>query len=179
MSSVEPPPDPRPDRSFTAARTRGERLRRLRGRELVRAAQSLLYLPAAAFALDRWGLQKVQERLVRRAPAGSGPVPAGPASFDEARRLAWVVDGTARRGLWKANCLQRSLVLWWFLLRRGIGSEIRIGVRRRPGAAPGARELDFHAWVECQGLVLNDRADIREHFATFERAIAPHDAHWR
>lgn len=179
MSTLEPPPEPRPDRSFTSARTRVERLRRLHVREVLRGIQALVYLPAAAIALDRWGLQKVQQRLVRRAPAPASRIGADTLRLDEARRLAWVVDGTARRGLWKANCLQRSLVLWWFLLRRGISCEIRIGVRRRPGATTGPRELDFHAWVECQGVVLNDRADIREHFATFDRAIAPHDAHWR
>jgi hypothetical protein len=179
MSSTEHPPQPSPDSRFAAARTRTERLRRLTWRELLRALQALAYLPLAAIALDRWGLQRVQQRLARRAPTPPTPPRADPGALDEARRLAWVVDGTARRGPWKANCLQRSLVLWWFLLRRGISSEIRIGVRRRPGAPSGSRQLDFHAWVECGGLVLNDRADVREVFATFDRAIAPPDAHWR
>lgn len=67
------------------------------------------------------------------------------------------------------NCLARSLVLWWLLQRRGIDSEIRIGVRRsRQGAG-----MEFHAWVEHRGAVINDAADIREHFATFDRAIVP------
>jgi hypothetical protein len=180
VSSVEHPHEPWPDSPFAAARTRKERLRRLRGRELLRGVQALAYLPLAAIVLDRWGLQRAQQRLARQAPTRrSHHVRADTRILDEARRLAWVVDGTARRGPWKANCLQRSLVLWWFLLRRGIASEIRIGVRRRPGAPSGARELDFHAWVECQGLVLNDRSDVREVFATFDRAIAPPDAHWR
>jgi hypothetical protein len=179
VSSVEHPHEPWRDSPFAAARTRKERLRRLRGRELLRGVQALAYLPLAAIVLDRWGLQRAQQRLARRAPTRVAHVGADGRSLDEARRLAWVVDGTARRGPWKANCLQRSLVLWWFLLRRGIASEIRIGVRRRPGAPSGARELDFHAWVECQGLVLNDRSDVREVFATFDRAIAPPDAHWR
>ena len=179
MSSVEHPQQPLPDSTFAAARTRAERLRRLQGREVLRGIQSLVYLPLAAALLHRWGLQRVQQRLARRAPSRLSRSRTDARSFDEARRLAWVVDGTARRGPWKANCLQRSLVLWWFLLRRGVSSEIRIGVRRRPGAPSGSRQLDFHAWVECQGLVLNDRANVREVFATFDRAIAPADAHWR
>ena len=180
MSSVEHPREPWPDGSFAAARTRKERLRRLRLREVLRGIQALAYLPLAAVVLDRWGLQGAQQRLARRAPGSMAQhVRADPLSLDEARRLAWVVDGTARRGPWKANCLQRSLVLWWFLLRRGMSSEIRIGVRRRPDAPSGGRQLDFHAWVEYQGLVLNDRADVREVFATFDRAIVPPGAHWR
>jgi hypothetical protein len=179
VSSAEHPPQPGPDSPFAAARTRSERLRRLRVRELLRGVQAIFYLPLAAVVLDRYGLQRVQQRLARRAPLRRAPLEPDARSLDEARRLAWVVDGTARRGPWRANCLQRSLVLWWFLLRRGVNSEIRIGVRRRPGVPAGSRQLDFHAWVESQGRVLNDRANIRDVFATFDRAIVPPDAHWR
>lgn len=178
LSSVEHPQSPWAEGRFAAAQTRSERLRQLTLRDVLRGVQALVYLPLAAVLLHRWGLQRTQRRLSARAPATVRSHTAA-GSLDEVRRLAWVVDGTARRGPFRANCLQRSLVLWWFLLRRGIGSEIRIGVRRRPGAPSGSRQLDFHAWVEFQGVVLNDRSDVREHFATFDRAIAPPDAHWR
>lgn len=179
MASVEPPQEPPPADDFRTATSRRERLARLSARDVLRGLQAVLYLPLAAFVLDRWGLQRVQKRLARRAQTHVALTGADARSLDEARRLAWVVDGTARRGPWKANCLQRSLVLWWFLLRRGMSSEIRIGVRRRPGATSGSRQLDFHAWVEWEEVVLNDRDDVREVFATFDRAIAPPDAHWR
>lgn len=180
MSSGEYPSQPWPDSPFAAARTRSERLRRLRSRELLRGLQAIVYLPLAAMALQRWGLQRVQQRLARQSPPWLAPLDTDDAqSLDEVRRLAWVVDGIARRSPWRANCLQRSLVLWWFLLRRGVSSEIRIGVRRSPGSPSGSRQLDFHAWVESQGRVLNDRATIRDVFATFDRAIVPRDAHWR
>jgi hypothetical protein len=39
--------------------------------------------------------------------------------------------------------------------------------------------LDFHAWVEHEGVVLNDVPDVRARFATFDRAIAPTSARWR
>lgn len=179
MGSVQRPQDPVPADDFRTAGSRRERLARLSARDLLRGLQALLYLPLAAVLLDRWGLQRVQQRLARRSPSHRVVSIADARALDAARKLAWVVDGTARRGPWKANCLQRSLVLWWFLLRRGIGGEIRIGVRRRPDAPPGSRQLDFHAWVELDGVVLNDRTDVREVFATFDRAIAPPDAHWR
>lgn len=132
----------------------------------------------AAVAVRRWGLRRVQDRLARWAPRPTvAPRPA--AALDEARRLAWVVELAARRGPLRPNCLQRSLVLWWVLARRGIHGEFRIGVRRRPGSPPGDGELDFHAWLERDGVVLNDRAWVRERFATFDRPIAPPDARWR
>jgi len=130
-----------------------------------------------ALVLRRWGLRRVQQRLARE--VGSGVPRTGQGTeLDRARRIAWVVEAAARRGPWPANCLQRSVTLWWFLARRGIASDLRIGVRRRPGATSGG-ELDFHAWVEHDGAVLNDSPTIRRRFATFDRAIAPTDASWR
>lgn len=71
------------------------------------------------------------------------------------------------------------MVLWWLLHRRGVGSNLLIGVRRRPGSPSGSRTLDFHAWVEHDGVVLNDVADVRDRFATFSHPIAPREATWR
>jgi hypothetical protein len=133
----------------------------------------------AAAALRRWGLQRVQSRLDfgfhRRPRLLRGDADA----LASVRRIAWIVDGVAHQGLWRGNCLQRSLVLWWFLRRRGLLSEIRIGVRRRPDSPSQRRELDFHAWVEFDGHVVNDESDIRTMFATFDRAIIPRGARWR
>ena len=94
-----------------------------------------------------------------------------------AQRLAWLVEAAARRGPWPANCLQRSTVLWWLLRRRGVETDLRIGVRRRPGST-GGESLLFHAWVEHDGLVLNDAPDIRSRFATFDRPIVPPGVDW-
>ena len=41
-----------------------------------------------------------------------------------------------------------------------------IGVRRQDG------EFLAHAWVEREGAVLNDRSDVRLHYAAFDRAMA-------
>jgi len=120
----------------------------------------------------RYGLQRVQARLATR-PLRPPPVD----SEEVALRTAWVVEVAARRGLWPANCLQRSLTLWWLLRRRGVEGDLRIGVRRRRGYGLGG-PLDFHAWVEHRGAVLNDRPDIRRFYATFDRAIAPPGTTW-
>ena len=138
---------------------------------------ALVVLPSMAFTLRRWGLRRVQVRLSRWG-GSRGNSGGGASDLEVARRIAWVVEAAARWGPWPANCLQRSVTLWWFLARRGIDSDLRIGVRRRPGATSGG-ELDFHAWVEHGGVVLNDSPTIRRRFATFDRAIAPTDASWR
>jgi hypothetical protein len=35
-----------------------------------------------------------------------------------------------------------------------------------------AGQLQAHAWVEYRGAVLNDRADVSQRFASFDRSIA-------
>jgi hypothetical protein len=140
--------------------------------------RALALFPVITLAVRRYGLRRVQDRLARWAPPPStGPRTA--AAADEARRLAWIVQVAGRRGPWRPNCLQRSVVLWWLLARRGLHGDLRIGVRRKPGSPSGSRQLDFHAWVERDGIVLNDTPLVHEQFATFDRAIAPADARWR
>jgi hypothetical protein len=52
------------------------------------------------------------------------------------------------------------------LRRRGIASALRIGVRKGQTGS-----LEAHAWIECCGQVLNDRTDVHERFAAFDRGI--------
>lgn len=63
------------------------------------------------------------------------------------------------------NCLTQSVTVWWLLCRRGIESDLRIGVRKE------ATQLKAHAWVECQGHVLNDTADTYGQFSPFHHAV--------
>lgn len=142
-------------------------LRRLSFGELLLLAQAPFALPACAYALGRHGLGRVQAFLGRR-PARPSDAPAA-ARLVAARRLSWIVQSAAAYGPWPANCLQRSVVLWWYLQRRGLQGDLRIGVRRDPET----RELAFHAWIEYEGVVLNDEATVRQRYVTFDRAIAP------
>jgi hypothetical protein len=136
-------------------------------------ARSMVALPCLALALRRWGLGPVRAALARRMPSGEQE-----SSVDErtaSGRLAWCVHAAAAYGPWRANCLQRSVLLWWYLGRRGMDGDLRIGVRR---LAEG-EGLAFHAWVELDGTVLNDHADVRQRYATFEGSIAPRGAAFR
>ncbi len=48
-------------------------------------------------------------------------------------------------GLYRGNCLSRSLALSWLLRRRGIAAQVRLGVRVTDG------QLQAHAWVGTSG----------------------------
>lgn len=63
-------------------------------------------------------------------------------------RLAWLVEVAGRHVPLNATCLKQALVLAWILGRRGVPTELRIGVARRPGA------LAAHAWLEREGRVI-------------------------
>lgn len=152
---------------LSAFRRAPSTLRRLSVGELLLLVQAPFALPACAYALHRHGLGRVQKFLARRRARPSGAALAS--RLVAARRLSWIVQTAAAYGPWPANCLQRSVVLWWYLQREGLNGDLRIGVRRDAET----RELAFHAWIEYQGVVLNDEASVRQRYVTFDRAIAP------
>jgi len=98
--------------------------------------------------------------MVRNRPIGSlatptvGNPPADPARLPEARRLALAVVRAARFGVFRPQCLVRSVALSQMLADRRIsGALVRIGVRRKNG------EFSAHAWVELAGETLGDADD--------------------
>ncbi len=126
--------------------------------------QAFLLLPFVVICLKFYGLKRTQTTLAQLLPA-----PKVPLQNEELRPKIWkitrMVELAAKYCKPWANCLKRSLVLWSLLRHQGIESELRIGVKREAG------KFEAHAWVEWEGIVLNDTQDVRERFAMFERAI--------
>ena len=107
----------------------------------------------------QWALMLAQGTVWRR-PIGSLATPttaaqaADPTRMPEARRLALSILRAARFGVFRPQCLVRSVALSNMLAARGIrGAVVRIGVRRKDG--------DFlaHAWVEFCGETIGDADD--------------------
>ncbi len=65
-----------------------------------------------------------------------------------ASRVVWLVEIAGRYAPVNATCLKKALILSWLLERRGIQTELRIGVARRDGT------LIAHAWLDCDGRVI-------------------------
>ena len=118
------------------------------------------YLIVAWFALPIVDLQLRRQGYVRtkawldarvartQARRDSQPARALPDTELFAHRIARVVGIAARRTPWRTTCLRQALLLHHLLARRGIASDLRIGVRT---AADG---FAAHAWVERHGAVL-------------------------
>ena len=125
-------------------------------------ARKLLSLSAGDWvdlARAQWALILAQS-MVKRRPVGSLATPAsnGAAAdavrLPEARRLALAVVRAARFGVFRPQCLARSVALSRMLEDRGIhGALVRVGVRRTNG------EFLAHAWVEFAGETLGDADD--------------------
>lgn len=118
--------------------------------------------PFAALLIRARGIQAL--RRLSRPPAGTPRA--------DPRRVAALVDACARRSPIAVSCLTRSAVLAWLLRRRGIAARLRVGVRILDG------RMEAHAWLEHEGVPLNDTVQAVKHFQTFEedllaRTVAP------
>jgi hypothetical protein len=119
-------------------------------------------LPLFWLGLHIFGFTRFQAWL-ERAPLGeqqSLPV----AGLSD---IGTLVNRAARCVPGPVTCLTRSLLLRWLLRRRGIVSELRIGVQLAQG------KLDAHAWVEYEGIPINDVQDVAQRFAVFNEPLSP------
>jgi Transglutaminase-like superfamily len=132
------------------------------------ARETAAALLATRIGLRVGGLRRWKELLVRLAPLrtpGADVVLSGQPEMEVARRVAAIQEAVSRHLPWQASCLEKSLVLWWQLGRRGIAAEMRIGARKEAG------RFEAHAWVELGTVVLNDSGETHMHFAPFDGAI--------
>ncbi len=58
------------------------------------------------------------------------------------QRMAWLVDVADRYAPGKSSCLRQTAALAWLLRRRGVATNLRIGVARE------GDKLTAHSWLE-------------------------------
>src|SRR5688572_5047360 len=110
------------------------KVRQLPREDRSRLFQSLLFLPLIHLALLSLGYYRLRGMMERFSRLNVRSIAATESEFvQQARKVARIVDIAAERGAYKATCLRRSLLLWWFLRREGIPSDIRFGVRKGEG----------------------------------------------
>ena len=138
-----------------------ERLRRFRaldGQARRTFLRAMLALPLVSQSLRWRGFRATQESLQRRNARGSKSNNSEKQNLEMTVRM---VRAAVRHGLGHPSCLEESLTLWWMLARQGISSEVRIGVRKQ------TENFEAHAWVERDGVALNEPEAKHRHYAAF------------
>jgi len=126
-------------------------------RDLAEASITLAYTHAAL----RFGSPG---RVIARATSGTRDRSS---TFTAARqkRLEWLV-GVAGRHVVPTPCLTRAIALARILGKRGVKTDVRLGVRQIDG------RLDAHAWVELDGRAINDDEAHVRRYAPLESSPA-------
>jgi len=117
-------------------------------------------LPIVAVSLKTVGLQRTQSWLAGSARASICPTTEQTRAA--VRRTVQIVATAYRLHPVRSSCLPRTVILWSLLQRRGIGADVRIGVRYNTQG-----EFESHAWLEWNGEVLNDAAEVAEQYLPF------------
>jgi Transglutaminase-like superfamily len=81
--------------------------------------------------------------------------------FDGTPRWVAEIDRIARPPK-PPSCLDRSVFLWYLMRLNRLDPRLRVGITASDGP------LEGHAWVELEGAVVNDVADVADRFAVFD-----------
>ena len=145
-----------------------ERLRRFSALE--RPARSLflratVLLPLVALSL-RWRGFRATQATLQRSLLNDNQEREAALVSKSAAMIAHMVNAADRHGLVHPSCLAKSLTLWWLLARQGISSHLRIGIRKKE------EMFEAHAWVERDGIALNEPDEHHYHYAAFDAAFS-------
>lgn len=153
-----------------------ERLRRFRA--LDRESRGLFLravalLPVISISLKVRGFRATQNSLLgytnqlqSGSQADADVVAARPLSESDCCRITTCMVNAAARNVWRrATCLEKSLAIWSLLRRRGVAAQLRIGARNIGG------KFEAHAWVEHEGVAINEPENLHRHYATFDTAF--------
>ena len=152
------------------------KLQRLSANERRLLTQALILLPLTFCGVYALGVTRCRRFLGQIASLGKssnrslGHISArgtedglSPGDSARASAIARIVKIAAEHGCYRAKCLQQTLVIWCLLRRNQIEGEIRFGARKEGG------ELQAHAWVEVDGVALNEASDVCLHFSPLEK----------
>lgn len=118
---------------------------------------SCLLLPVIDLSLRLRGYRETAAALERLRATPSRVLVSD--AKDVCEQVARAVSIAARRSIWPTSCLRQALLLWWFLARRGVSVEVRIGAE-----IGRDRQFAAHAWVERDGRVLLGGDHVRERY---------------
>ncbi len=143
-----------------------------RYRKLPQSTQRLFWVAAALLlrvkiSLRTSGYRRTLSLLERKLDAHQQSGRADFAQLADSLTICRVVAAATHHLFLHASCLEESLVLWYLLRVHDISASLRIGVRKQ-------QELfEAHAWVELDGVALNQHQEQHRHYSPFDREVTP------
>lgn len=131
--------------------------------------RAALLLPVISLSLRTRGFRATHESLLRFLARPQRVSPDSVrllADVERTQRTARMVHAAVRHVWRSSTCLEKSLALWWLLGRQGIASELRIGARKVDA------KFEAHAWVERQGIAVNEPQQLHRHYAPFDETVS-------
>jgi len=126
-------------------------------------------LPVIFISLKMRGFGATQEFLLRSFPIAPQTSQQDSIHVVDDRKRAELTSRMVNAAIghvWRAStCLEKSLALWWLLGRQGIACEVRIGARKQGG------KFEAHAWLERDGVAINEPQQEHRHYAAFDAAF--------
>ena len=111
---------------------------------------ALFTLPMIALSLKLSGFKQTKNIMSRFVPTRMGNISAREQDLSRAKLISRAVAIAGNHGIYHANCLKQSLLLWWLLARHGIPTELKLGTQKLP-----QETFSAHAWVEYNGEALD------------------------
>ena len=147
------------DDKATGIVARMRKLRALPVRDWFVLGYACLLVPVVWMSLRAFGLPRTLAWAVAPRPSEQ----TNDSRVSTKASLGRLVNIAARYGPIRAACLVRSLVLIRILSGRGATGTLQIGVRKG-----SSTQLDAHAWVEYEGIPVNDHPNVARDFAIFD-----------
>jgi Transglutaminase-like superfamily len=124
-------------------------------------AAGAVLIPLVSLSLRTIGVR----RTLAWSALGRG-TPAAAADEEEAivRTTVLALRRARAHGLWSGTCLSRSIALRWLLARRGVATELRFGAQREAG------RFEAHAWLEREGVPIDESPDVLSRMHRFRPA---------
>lgn len=127
----------------------------LRAYERMRIKARILTILTEA-SLRLFGLKKTDVFLSKLAKTKEEPNYRNTVAIID--KYATIFNQMNQQNLLKGRCLSQSLVMRHLLYKEGITSEIRIGIDRKN------ERFDAHAWLEKEGIPLNEHPSIIDNY---------------
>jgi hypothetical protein len=146
-----------------------ERLRRYKALDAESRAlfwRAVRLLPRITLSLRLRGYARTEASLHSRVKSRLETIVTEEDLAPRIAKTSRMVHAASQFGTIRATCLAQSLTLWFLLQQQNISSAIKIGVRKKDGC------MEAHAWVERNGVTLNEPDELHQHYAPFEREFA-------